>query len=213
MKRDIRLKYQHLSFLSCLLQSSAYVFSRQNQTLGGEENLFAIQVNVCYILKHLEDRKALSVHIDYTWCDIILIFKLHGRPRLTPRSCIHSSKIRMTSLPCNKYEQITLSYLASVKHSTTSSFKSNGINNEVIKSPCNIRHLPKISLFIVQDDRNSETSWAQRQALSNLNFRINVFTSHFCCSKTTVCTGEVIGDQLLNFSVPDLAQSQSTFST
>ena len=29
----------------------------------GEENMLAIQVNVCYILKHLEDRKALSVHI------------------------------------------------------------------------------------------------------------------------------------------------------
>ena len=36
--------------------------SRQNQALGGEENLLAIQVNVCYILKHLEDRKALSVN-------------------------------------------------------------------------------------------------------------------------------------------------------
>ena len=36
--------------------------SRQNLALGGEENLLAIQVNVCYILKHLEDRKALSVN-------------------------------------------------------------------------------------------------------------------------------------------------------
>ena len=75
----------------------------------------AVQVNVCYILKHLEDRKALSVHIYYTWCDIILIFKLHRRTRLTPRSSIHSLKIRMTSHPCNKYEQITFSYLLSVK--------------------------------------------------------------------------------------------------
>ena len=57
--------------------------SRQNQTLGSKENLFAIEVNVCYILKHLEDRKALSVHIYYTWCDIILIFKLHKRTWLT----------------------------------------------------------------------------------------------------------------------------------
>ena len=39
---------------------------RQNQTLGGEENLLAIQVYVCYILKHLEDRKALSVHVIIT---------------------------------------------------------------------------------------------------------------------------------------------------
>ena len=34
--------------------------SRQNQTLGGEENMFAIQVNVCYILKHLEERVICS---------------------------------------------------------------------------------------------------------------------------------------------------------
>ena len=81
--------------------------SRQNhQTLGGEKNLLAIQANVCYILKHLEDKKALSVHIYYTWCDIILIFKLHRRTRLTPRSSIHSLKIRMMSHSCNKYEQI-----------------------------------------------------------------------------------------------------------
>ena len=89
--------------------------SRQNQTLGGEENMLAIQVNVCYNLKYLEDKNALSVHICYTWCDIILIFKLHRRTRLTPHSSIHSLKIRMTSHPCNKYEQITLSYLLSVK--------------------------------------------------------------------------------------------------
>ena len=54
--------------------------------------MLAIQVNVCHILKHLEDRKALSVHIYYTWYDIILIFKLHRRTRLTPRSSIHSLK-------------------------------------------------------------------------------------------------------------------------
>ena len=49
--------------------------SRQNhQTLGGEKNLFAIQVDVCYTLKHLEDRKASYVHICYTWCDIILFY-------------------------------------------------------------------------------------------------------------------------------------------
>ena len=89
--------------------------SRQNQTLGGEENLFSIQVNVWYILKHSEERKALSVHIYYTWCDIILIFKLHRRTKFKPRSSMHSFKIRMTSNPSNKYEQITLSYLTSVK--------------------------------------------------------------------------------------------------
>ena len=85
--------------------------SRQNQTLGGEENMLATQVNVCYIQEHLEDRKVLSVHIYYTWCDTILVFKLHRRTQLTPCSSLHSLKIRMTSHPCNKYEQITLSYL------------------------------------------------------------------------------------------------------
>ena len=88
--------------------------SRQNQTLGGEENLLAIQVNICYILKHLEVRKALPVHIYHIWCDIILIYKLHRRTRLTPRSSIYNLKIRMTSHPCNKYEQTMLSYLKSV---------------------------------------------------------------------------------------------------
>ena len=33
-----------------------------------------------------------------------------------PRSSIHSLKIRMTSDPCDKYEQITLYYLLSVKY-------------------------------------------------------------------------------------------------
>ena len=76
----------------------------------------AIQVNVCYILKHLDDRKALSAHIYYTWCDIILIFNMHRRTRLTPRSSIHSLKIRMTSHLYNKYEKITLSYFLSVNY-------------------------------------------------------------------------------------------------
>ena len=77
--------------------------------------MLLIQVSLCYILKHLKDRKALSVYIYYTWCDIILIFKLHKRTRLTPRSSRYSLKIRMTSHPCNKYEHTTLSYLLSVK--------------------------------------------------------------------------------------------------
>ena len=40
--------------------------SKQNQAVGGEENMLAIEVNVCYVLKHVEDRKALSVNIYYT---------------------------------------------------------------------------------------------------------------------------------------------------
>ena len=76
--------------------------------------MLLIQVSLCYILKHLEDRKALSVHIYYTWCDIILIFKPHKRTPLIPRSSIHSLRIRMTSHPCNEYDQTTLLYLLSV---------------------------------------------------------------------------------------------------
>ena len=36
------------------------------------------------------------------------------KTRLTPRSSIHSLKIRMTSHPCNTFEHTTLSYLPSV---------------------------------------------------------------------------------------------------
>ena len=75
--------------------------ARQNQTLGGEENMLAIQVKVCYILKHVEDRKALSVHIYHTCCHMILIFKLHRGTRLTSHSSIHNLKFQMTSYPCN----------------------------------------------------------------------------------------------------------------
>ena len=71
-----------------------------------------------FYLKHLEDRKALSVHIYYTWCDITLIFKLHN---LT---------IRMTSHPCNKYEQITLSYLLSVKYTKNRIFTKNMVHGQ-----------------------------------------------------------------------------------
>ena len=80
------------------------------------KNLLVIQVSLCYILKHLEDRETLSVHFYCTWCDIILIFKLYRIIRLTPRSSIHSLKFRMTSHRCNKYEQITLPYLLSVTY-------------------------------------------------------------------------------------------------
>ena len=76
--------------------------------------MLLIQVSLCYILKHLEDRKAWYVHIYHTLCDIILIFKLHRRTRLTPRSFIHSLVIRMTSHTRNKYENTTLSCLPSV---------------------------------------------------------------------------------------------------
>ena len=79
-----------------------------------EKHMLLIQASLCYILKHIEERKTWAVHIYYTWCDVILIFKLQRRTRLTPRSSIHSLKIRLTSHPCNKYEYTTLSYLLSV---------------------------------------------------------------------------------------------------
>ena len=93
--------------------SSAHVYE---YCKAKTDYLLDIQTSVCYILKHLEDGKTLSVHIYYTCCDIILIFKLHRRTRLTPHSYIHSLKIRTTSHPCNKSEQITLSYLLRVNY-------------------------------------------------------------------------------------------------
>ena len=92
--------------------SSMYVyhyFNTKSDCGRWEKNLLDIQVSVCYILKHLEDRKALSVHIYCIWCDILLFFKLHKLP-------IHSLKIRVTSHLCNKYEQIVLSYLLCVNY-------------------------------------------------------------------------------------------------
>ena len=93
----------------CMFISS----SRQskNQSLGGEEICLLFRLVYVIFLKHFEDRKAWSVHIYYAWCDIILIVKQQRRTRFTPRSSIHGLKIRMTSHPCNKYEQITLSFL------------------------------------------------------------------------------------------------------
>ena len=63
---------------------------RQNQTLGGEENLFAIQVNVCYILNTLKIGKRY-----------LFIFIIHEVTSFSfsPRSSVHSLKIRMTSHP------------------------------------------------------------------------------------------------------------------
>ena len=95
MKRDLPLKYQSFHsfavFYRRLLMSTS--ISRQNQTLGGDENLLNIQVSVCYIPKHLEDSEALFVHKYYSWCEIILISEMHRRTWLTPSSSIHSLKI------------------------------------------------------------------------------------------------------------------------
>ena len=84
--------------------------------------MLAFQVNVCYILKDLEDRKTLTVHIYCTWCDIILILKLPRRTGLTSLSSTYSLKIQMTSHPCNKYEHIMLSCLLSVKSYITQGY-------------------------------------------------------------------------------------------
>ena len=53
------------------------------------------------------------------FCDKIYILLQNNRwrwRRASLRSSIHSLRIRMTSYPCNKYEQITPSYHLSVKH-------------------------------------------------------------------------------------------------
>ena len=44
---------------------------------------------------------------------IVIKVSLCNIPKLTPRSSVHSLKIRMSSHPCNKYEQIMLSFLVS----------------------------------------------------------------------------------------------------
>ena len=46
--------------------------------------------------------------------DVILILKTAQKNSASLRSSIHSLRIRMTSYPCNKYEQITPHYLLSV---------------------------------------------------------------------------------------------------
>ena len=66
---------------------------------------------VCYILKYLKDKKLWSVYIYYT----VLTSFSFSNCSASLRSSIHSLRIRMTSYPCNKYEQITPSYLLSVK--------------------------------------------------------------------------------------------------
>ena len=91
---------QPLLFLFCFLSSSAYVY----QHFKAKSNLVR---KICLLSRLMY----VAVHIYYTWCDIILIFKLYRKTRLTHRSSLHSLKIRMTSHLCNKYEQITLSYL------------------------------------------------------------------------------------------------------
>ena len=58
LKRDLctRTSIFHSFPVFCRHLRRFTSISRQNQTLRGEENLLDIQVSVCYILKHLEDR-------------------------------------------------------------------------------------------------------------------------------------------------------------
>ena len=61
LEHELQLKYQHLSFLGCFLLSSVYVcqwFREISDFAWSKENLLVIQVSVCYILKHVEDKKA-----------------------------------------------------------------------------------------------------------------------------------------------------------
>ena len=72
--------------------------------------MLAIQVNVCYILKHLEDRKTLFVHIHiFITLDVTSSSFSTCTEELDLRFvllCI----VRMASQLYNKYEQRTLSY-------------------------------------------------------------------------------------------------------
>ena len=93
LKPDLRCNYQHLSFLSCLLQSSTHVYQH-----------FKIKIRLWEVRKVCLLFRLKYVKFKNTW----------KTGKLTPRSSIQSLKIRMTSHSCNKYEQITLSYLLSV---------------------------------------------------------------------------------------------------
>ena len=109
------------SFVICVCLP---VVKAKSDSMRWEKYMLLIQVSLRYILKHLDDRKAWNVHIYYTWCDIILIFKLHRRTRLMPRSSIYSLKIRMTSHPCNKFIWTYHDFLSSkcyVEHALLSS--------------------------------------------------------------------------------------------
>ena len=49
--------------------------SRQNQTLGGEENILAAQVKGMSYSKTLRRQESVICSYLYTWRDIVLIFK------------------------------------------------------------------------------------------------------------------------------------------
>ena len=68
LERDLRLKHQDLSLYSStdfFRHLSMFTsISKQNQTRGGERKIcFFIQVSLCYILKHLEDKKAFCSYL------------------------------------------------------------------------------------------------------------------------------------------------------
>ena len=68
---------------------------------------------MCYILKHLKDKKLRSVHICYT---VMTLFSFSNCTE--ELNCLgsskHSLRMRMMSYSCYKYEQIMPSYLLSV---------------------------------------------------------------------------------------------------
>ena len=92
--------------------------SRYHQTLIGEENLPAIQVSVCYILIHLENRKGeRDLFIFIALCVTSLAFS-NCTEELTLNLlllyCQFGNSNDVTSM--NKYEQIVISYLLSVNY-------------------------------------------------------------------------------------------------
>ena len=77
--------------------------------------------------------------------DVILILKLHRRTQLR-FVLLYSLRIRMTSCPCNKYEQITPSYLLSVNYVVYSDYLFflltprsciHSLKNRMTSHPCN----------------------------------------------------------------------------
>ena len=142
--------------------SSRYIKSDSGRC---EENpqLLVIQGSLCYILTHLEDENAWSVHIYCTWFGIILIFKLRRRIRLTPRCSLHN--FQMTSHPCNKYEQIMLSYLLSVKSTPAACCYVTGTSCEIRLNLTFSWHNDQISQ---STNAYRENTFAQEKLTSNI---------------------------------------------
>ena len=70
---------------------------------------------MCYILKHLKDKKLLSVHIYYM---VMTSFSFSNCTEELSFASFFYTQFENSNdvIPCNKYEQITPSYRLSVNH-------------------------------------------------------------------------------------------------